>query len=137
MTAGDSRNLDSLAHPHDTPVSSSLRFLSELIAWVAGAWAASTLTNWLVLPVLVVLVGLPAVFSTQNDKRQVVIATPGPIRVAIELLLYAVAALAPWMIWPQVVSAGCVAIVLLTIGYLRFSCAIVLGFFETCQQIDR
>jgi len=117
MTSGDSGDLGSFTHPHDTPISSGLRFLSELIAWVAGPWAASAWASWLVLPVLVVLVGLPAVFSTRNDKRQVVIATPGPVRVAIELLLYAVAAVAPWFVWPQAISAVCAAIVILSIGF--------------------
>ncbi len=54
----------------------------------------------MVVPALVVLIGLPAVFSTKGDKRQVLVPTPGPLRVVIEILLYAVVAVAPRIIWP-------------------------------------
>jgi len=40
----------------------------------------------------VLLVGLPSIFSTPNDKNAVVVPTPGGIRVVIEFLLYSVAA---------------------------------------------
>ncbi len=73
------------SHPYDTRLSSSLRFVSELIAWVAGPWAISTISAWLVVPALALLVGLPSIFSTRNDKRQVVGSTPGPVRVGLEL----------------------------------------------------
>ena len=109
-------------HPYDTPVSAGLRFLSEIVTWVAGPWAAATYAGWLFLPVLVVLVGLPSVFSTKNDKRTIVVATPGPVRVGIELLLYLVAMIAPWFIWSTAVSAVAVGIVVASIltGIPRF-----------------
>ena len=59
------------AHPHDTPVSAGLRFAAEIIAWVAGPWAATAAAGWVAAPVAIVLVGLPAVFSTASDKKQV------------------------------------------------------------------
>jgi hypothetical protein len=68
--------------------------LTEVIAWVAGPWAASLCSNWLIVPTIVLLVGLPSIFSTTNDKNMVVVPTPGGIRVGIEFLLYAVAAIA-------------------------------------------
>jgi hypothetical protein len=92
------------SHPYDTPVSSSLRFLTELIAWVAGPWAIGTMSAWLVVPALALLVGLPSIFSTRNDKRQVIVSTPGPARVGLELVLYVVAAVAPWFVWPAAVA---------------------------------
>ncbi|MFQ5610311.1 MAG: hypothetical protein ACE5F8_08600 [Woeseiaceae bacterium] len=73
-------------HPYDTYLSAGLRFAVELIAWVAGPWAASLWSGWLILPTLIVLVAMPSLFSTPGDKRQVVVATPGPIRVVIELV---------------------------------------------------
>ena len=88
------------SHPFDTPVSSGLRFFVEVIAWVAGPWAAAQQSVWLVVPALILLAGLPAIFSTPGDKRQIVVATPGPLRVMLELGLYAVAIAAPWFIWP-------------------------------------
>ena len=87
-------------HPYDTPVSSGLRFSVEVIAWVAGPWAATEVSPWLAIPVVLVLIGLPSVFSTEGDKKQVVVATPGPARVLIELILHAVAIAAPWVVWP-------------------------------------
>lgn len=102
---------DDFRHPYDTPITSSLRFLTELIAWVAGPWALSLVSGWLVLPAVAVLMGLPSAFSTRNDKRQVVVTTPGPIRVGIELLLYVVALIAPWFVWPPAVSGVAAGIV--------------------------
>ncbi len=88
--------------PHDTLVSGALRFLVEIIAWVAGPWAVAQISLWLVVPVLVILVGMPAVFSTVGDKRKVIVPTPGPVRVLIELLLYVVAVGGAWIAWPIV-----------------------------------
>jgi hypothetical protein len=72
-------------------------------------------SNWLILPALVILVGLPSIFSTTNDKNNVVVPTPGPIRVLIELFLFTVAVVAPWFVWSPVVSGVAVAIVIATI----------------------
>jgi hypothetical protein len=104
-------------HPHDTPLSAGLRFLSELIAWVAGPWAVALVSNWLLLPAIILLVGLPSVFSTTNDKNNVIVPTPGPVRVGIELSLYAVAIIAPWFVWStlaSVIATGIVIAALLT-----------------------
>ena len=76
----------------------------EVIAWVAGPWAAGRVALWLAIPALVLLVGLPSVFSTSGDKRQVVVPTPGPLRAALELLLHVIAIVAPWFVWPPVVA---------------------------------
>ena len=107
---------DDFRHPYDTLVSSSLRSLTELIAWIAGPWAISQMSPWLVLPTLVLLVGLPSVFSTRNDKRQVVVPIPGPVRVGLELLLYVVALVAPWFVWPAVVSGVAAGVVIASLG---------------------
>jgi len=92
-------------HPFDTPLSSGLRFLVELIAWVAGPWAANRESIWLAIPVLALLVGLPSVFSTPGDKRQVIVATPGPLRVPLELVLHVVAVACAWVVWPAWLAA--------------------------------
>ena len=100
-----------MKHPFDMPVSSGLRFLVEVIAWVSGPWAAAEVSVWLIVPAVIVLVGLPAVFSTNGDKRQVVVATPGPLRVVIELLLHGVAVAGAWLVWPiwaAVIATICV-----------------------------
>ena len=84
--------------------SSGLRFAVEVIAWVAGPWAAGQVALWLATPALVLLVGLPSVISTTGDKRQVVVPTPGPLRAVLEFLLHVIAIVAPWLVWPPVVA---------------------------------
>ena len=76
-----------LRHRYDTVLSAGLRFCSEVLAWIAGPWAAAQISEWLILPVLIMLVGLPSVFSTENDKRQIIVSTPGPVRIGIDALL--------------------------------------------------
>ena len=75
-------------HPYDTPLTSGLRFLVEVIAWVSGPWAAAQLSMWLIFPALIILIGLPSVFSTRGDKRHIVVVTPGPLRVLLEIALH-------------------------------------------------
>ena len=104
-----------LNHPYDTVLSSGLRFLTELIAWVAGPWAASLYSKFLIVPAIVLLVGLPSIFSTPNDKNTVVVPTPGGIRVMIEFFLYSVAVVAPWFVWSPGIAASAAIIVLATI----------------------
>ena len=88
--------------PYDTYASGSLRFLMELVAWLAGPWAAADLTGsgWAAIPALALLLVLPSVFSTPGDKHRVVIATPGPVRLIIELILIAAAVAGAWFAWP-------------------------------------
>lgn len=111
-----------LNHPIDTPLSSGLRFVMELIAWVAGPWAVWVLVSPWAMPVaLVVLVGLPAVFSTPGDKNTIIVATPGPVRILIELFLHAVALIAPLLVWPPYVGVIAILLVLgsLVVGIPR------------------
>lgn len=109
-------------HTFDNSVNSGLRFLAEIIAWVAGPWVAAQVSVWLAIPAAVILVGLPSVFSTIGDKKQVLVPTPGPLRAALEFALYGVAAVAPWLVWP--LWAGVIADIVV-IG------AIVLGVRRT------
>ena len=112
-----------IKHPFDTPLSAGLRFGTELIAWIAGPWAAGAYSAWLIVPALAVLVGLPSVFSTPGDKNVVVVPTPGPLRVLIELFIYSVALLAPWMVWPQpvVVATSLVVVASVATGIPRIA----------------
>lgn len=89
--------------PYDTAASSALRFVIEVTAWVTGPWAvaASTGMAWTAIPTAIVLIGLSSIFSTPGDKKSVIVATPGPLRLAIELLTVAIAAVGAWIVWPQ------------------------------------
>lgn len=73
-----------------------------MIAWIAGPWAVAQLTGSVVAAIVaaIVLVGVPAVFSTPGDKNLVVVPTPGRARVAIELVLVLVAVAASAIVWP-------------------------------------
>jgi hypothetical protein len=105
----------------ETPLSGGLRFAVELLAWVAGPWAMVGIAWWLAIPSVAVLVGLPAVFSTVGDKKHVFIPTPGPLRFALELVLYGVAAAAPWFVWPlwAAIVVDVVVVASLVVGVKR------------------
>lgn len=99
--------------PYDTAASSGLRFGVELIAWIAGPMAAAELLGnwWTAIPVFVVLVAIPAIFSTPGDKKQIVVATPGRFRVLIEFGLHAVAASGAYITWPTLPAVVAILVV--------------------------
>jgi heme A synthase len=79
---------------------SALRFATELVAWVATPWWLSG-TSWvLAVASLVVLIGLPTVFSTRGDKAQVIVAVPGYVTIGLVLLQLAAAVVSAWALWP-------------------------------------
>lgn len=100
-------------HPHDTLLSAGLRFATELIAWIAAPWAAWSLFGPIAgIGALIVLAALPAIFSTPGDKNTIIVATPGPIRIGIELFLHIVALIAPFLVWPRLVGVIAVVVVM-------------------------
>ena len=110
-------------NPLDTTLSASSRFAIEVVAWVAGPWAAAEITGtWLaIFPTLIVLVALPGVFSTPGDKRHVVVAVPGKIRFLIEFILAVTAVYSAFLVWTPV-GGGIVAVaavVMLITGLTR------------------
>jgi len=88
--------------PYDTGISSGSRFAIEVVAWVAGPWAVAEITGsaWVIIPTLVVLMGLPSLFNTPGDKNFNGIATPGPLRILIEIVLLGAAFVGAWVVWP-------------------------------------
>jgi len=109
-------------NPYDTPVSSGLRFLIELVAWVAGPWAVADAvgSGWAAVPAVGVLLGSPALFNTPGDKKTTGVPTPGPIRILIELVLLAAAIAGAWMVWsPWAAVAVSLAGVLMVITGIR------------------
>ncbi|MBW2404269.1 MAG: hypothetical protein JRF42_10765 [Deltaproteobacteria bacterium] len=98
-------------HPFDTPLSSGLRFLVEVIAWVAGPWAVAQQSAWLIAPAILILVGLPSMFSTRGDKRQIIVATPGALRALLEVALHVVAITAAWLVWPTWLAVAVTVVV--------------------------
>ncbi|WP_460063179.1 hypothetical protein [Streptomyces sp. YKOK-I1] len=84
----------------DDRIASVLRFAAELVAWVATPWALSAHSWLLAVMAVVVLVGLPTVFSTPGDKAQVIVPVPGVVTVLLVLLQLAAATIAAWAVWP-------------------------------------
>ena len=121
-----SRSDSGVAGPssYDTSASAGSRFAIELTAWVAGPWAAADITGlgWIAVPALVVLVGVPSVFNTPGDKRTDGIATPGPIRIEIEMFLLAVAVASAWIVWPALagLAVTIVGIAMVITGLPRY-----------------
>ena len=100
-------------HPFgDTPVRALSRFVVEVLAWVLGPWAVANGVGWGAAWVtLVVLVAVPAMFSTEGDKQHTVVATPGPVRVVLEVVLFGVAAVAPhWVMSPSTAALTSVVV---------------------------
>ncbi|MFF4338324.1 hypothetical protein ACFY00_00105 [Kitasatospora sp. NPDC001540] len=77
-----------------------LRFLTELIAWVAAPWALAPHSIPLAVLADLLLIGLPTVFATPGDKQQVLVAVPGWATVGLVLLQLAAAVVATWCAWP-------------------------------------
>ena len=110
--------------PYDTYVSSGTRFLIELTAWVAGPWAAGdVLGGWAVVPALIVLLALPSLFNTPGDKKTTTgVATPGPLRILIEMVLLAAALWGAWTVWPTWLAllVTLIGLVMLASGLPRY-----------------
>ncbi|MFJ6837176.1 hypothetical protein [Streptomyces sp. NPDC091209] len=84
----------------DDRAASALRFATELIAWVATPWALAGYSWLLAAASVVVLIGLPTLFSTRGDKANVIIAVPGWATILLVLLQLAAAAISSWLAWP-------------------------------------
>jgi len=110
--------------PYDTHASSGLRFLVEIVAWVAGPWAVADLTGsgWAAAPALAVLFGLPALFNTPGDKASTLVPTPGPLRILIEFVLLAAAIAGAWLVWPAwaAIAVSLVGVLMVFAGVRRY-----------------
>ncbi|WP_086831617.1 hypothetical protein [Streptomyces sp. NRRL B-24572] len=84
----------------DDRTASALRFATELVAWVATPWALAGYSWLLAVLSVVVLIGLPTLFSTPGDKAQVIVAVPGRVTILLVLLQLAAAVIASWYAWP-------------------------------------
>lgn len=92
-----------------------VRFLLEIVAWTAAPWALASRSIVLAVASVLVLIGLPTLFSTPGDKKHVIVAVPGVVTIALVVLHIAVAAVASRAAWPLwaaiVVWALCAATV--------------------------
>ncbi|MFF0423148.1 hypothetical protein ACFYUJ_01895 [Streptomyces sp. NPDC004520] len=89
----------------DDRTASALRFATELVAWVATPWALAA-HSWLLAALsVVVLIGLPTLFSTPGDKAHVIVAVPGWATILLVLLQLFAAVTASWLAWPAWAAA--------------------------------
>ncbi|MEV4561306.1 hypothetical protein AB0K51_30550 [Kitasatospora sp. NPDC049285] len=84
-----------------TRLADPLRFLTELIAWIAVPWALAPHSVALAVLADAVLIGLPTLFATPGDKKQVLIAVPGWVTIGLVLMQLATAVLGAWYAWPR------------------------------------
>ncbi|WP_433257149.1 hypothetical protein ACQPYK_19585 [Streptosporangium sp. CA-135522] len=99
----------------DSRLASVLRFSSELVAWVATPWALWSVSVPAALLSVVLLIGLPTVFTTPGDKAHGMIAVPGVVTIALVLMQLAAAVASSWAAWftpvaivVSVLAAACV-----------------------------
>ncbi|MCP2342391.1 hypothetical protein [Actinomadura rupiterrae] len=83
---------------------SVLRFATELVAWVGVPWALWSHSWVLAVLALVVLIGLPTVFSTPGDKANVIVPVPGAVTIALVVLHLVAAVVVAWTTWPAYVA---------------------------------
>lgn len=103
--------------PGHDPVRGGLRFLAELIAWVGTPWALWSHSVPLAIGAVVLLIGLPAVFSTPGDRPggDGPIAVPGTVTILLLLAQLVAATTAAWALWPPWTAAAVTALCLLVL----------------------
>jgi hypothetical protein len=101
--------------PPDGGLAAALRFLTELVAWVATPWALASWSVPAAVVAVIVLIGLPTVFATPGDKARPVVAVPGPVTILLVILQLAAAVIAAWFAWPTLVA---IAVTLLALATL-------------------
>ncbi|MBB6033461.1 hypothetical protein [Phytomonospora endophytica] len=83
-----------------------VRFLMEIVAWVAVPWALVPVSIPLAVLSVVVLIGLPTVFQTPDDKPRVMVAVPGYVTVGLLILQLASGITAAWLAWWPLAAVG-------------------------------
>ncbi|MCW2882263.1 MAG: hypothetical protein JWQ95_6363 [Sphaerisporangium sp.] len=101
--------------PNGPGLASVLRFATELIAWVATPWALAPHSALLAVASVVVLIGLPTVFSTPGDKARVVVAVPGYVTIGLVALQLVAATVSAWFAWPQGVALAVTLLAVVTV----------------------
>ena len=99
-------------------VRGSFRFAAELIAMVATAWALWPVSIPLAIAAVLVLIGLPAIFSTPGDRPGGggPVAVPGAVTILFVLIDLAAAIVAAWLVWPWWLAIAVTALCVVVIG---------------------
>ncbi|MFE9206434.1 hypothetical protein [Micromonospora sp. NPDC007230] len=102
--------------PRRPDVAAALRFLTELVAWVATPWALARHSVALAVAAVLVLIGLPTVLATPTDKKHVIVPVPGVVTIALVGLQLVAAAVSSWFAWPRPVAVAVAALALATVA---------------------
>lgn len=97
--------------------SGGLRFLTELIAWVAVPWVLWPHSVALAVGAVVLLIGLPAVLSTPGDRPGggTLVSVPGIVTILLVLMQLAAATAAAWVLWPLWAAAAVTVLCLVVV----------------------
>jgi hypothetical protein len=97
--------------------SGGLRFLAEVIAWVGAPWALWRHSIPLAIGAVVLLIGLPALFSTPGDRPGggTLVSVPGIGTILLVLMQLTAATVAAWVIWPVWAAAAVTALCLIVL----------------------
>lgn len=81
--------------------------MTELIAWVGAPWALWSHSIALAVGAVVLLIGLPALFSTPGDRPggRTPVSVPGIVTILLVLIQLVAATTAAWVIWPTWAAA--------------------------------
>ena len=84
-----------------------LRFATELIAWVGTPWALWSHSIALAIGAVVLLIGLPTIFSTPGDRPggDSPVSVPGIVTIFLVLIQLVAATAAAWVLWPTWTAA--------------------------------
>jgi len=97
--------------------SGGLRFVVELIAWVGTPWALWPHSIALAIGAAVLLIGLPALFSTPGDRpgAGTLVSVPGFVTIVLVVMQLAAATAAAWVIWPAWAAAAVTVLCLIVL----------------------
>jgi len=95
----------------DPKVGAALRFSTEIVAWVAAPWALWGWSAWAAVGAVVLLIGLPTVFSTPGDKANIVVPVSGIGTILLTLLQFGTAVVAAAFAWPAWVAVAVAVLV--------------------------
>jgi hypothetical protein len=90
----------------DSRAGAALRFLTELVAWIATPWALWSHSKLLAVASVVILIGLPTVLATPGDKAHVLVPVRGPVTIVLNVLQFIAALVSSWIAWPTVVNTA-------------------------------
>lgn len=96
-------------------IPSILRFSTELTAWIATPWALADYSVIAAIAAVVLLIGLPTLFSTPGDKLQTLVPVPGTVTIGLVVLQLSAALISPWFAWRPWLAILVTALTLVTV----------------------